>query len=58
MSLTNFPGARKAILSANNKAVISRFSCSILLNIPLRYILNKIGDTREPCGTPAQISCS
>ena len=55
MSLTVFPGARKAISSANEKAVISGFSCSILLNIPLRYILNKIGDTGEPYKTPAQI---
>ena len=56
MSLTVFPGARKAISSANDKAVISEFSCSILLNISLKYILNKIGDTGEPYGTPAQIS--
>jgi hypothetical protein len=53
MSLTVFPEARKAISSAKDKVVISGFSYCILLNIPLRYILNKIGDTGDPCGTPA-----
>ena len=58
MSLTVFPGARKSMSSAKDMAVISGFSCSILLNIPLKYILNKIGDTEDPCETSAQISCS
>jgi hypothetical protein len=52
MSLTVFPGARKAISSANNKAIISEFSCFILLNILFKYILNKIGDIRELYRTP------
>jgi hypothetical protein len=56
MSLTVFPGARKAISSAKDKAVISGFCSSILSNIPLRYIINKIGDTGDPCGTPELVS--
>jgi hypothetical protein len=58
ISLTVFPRARKAILSANDKVVISGFTCSILLNIPLKYILNRIGETGEPYRTPAFISCN
>jgi hypothetical protein len=56
MSLTVFLRARKAILSIKDKAVISGFCSSILLNIPLRYIINKIGDTRDPYGTPKLVS--
>jgi hypothetical protein len=56
MSLTVFPGARKAISSVNDKAVISGFCSSILLNIPLRYIINRIRDTGDPCGTPKFMS--
>jgi hypothetical protein len=55
MSLTVFLGTRNAILSVNNKTVISKFSCSILLNIPLKYILNRIEDTREPYRTSTLI---
>jgi hypothetical protein len=58
MSLTVFLGAQKAISSVNDKAIISGFCSSILLNIPLRYILNRIGDTRDPCGTPEFVSFS
>ena len=53
--LTIFPKARKPISSANDKAVISGFFCSILSNIPLKQILNKIGDIDKPYGTSAQI---
>jgi hypothetical protein len=56
MSLTVFPGAKKTILSINNKAIISGFCLSILSNIPLRYILNRIGDTGDPYGTPEFMS--
>jgi hypothetical protein len=56
MSLTVFLGARKAISSTNDKAIISGFCSSILLNILLRYILNKIGDIGDPCGTPEFVS--
>jgi hypothetical protein len=56
MSLTVFLEARKAISSAKDRAVISGFCSSILLNIPLRYIINKIGDTGDPCGTPKLVS--
>jgi hypothetical protein len=56
MSLTVFPGAKKAILSINDKAVISGFCSSILSNIPLRYILNRIEDTGDPYGTPEFVS--
>jgi preprotein translocase subunit SecF len=56
MSLTIFPRAKKAISSINNKAIISGFYSSILLNIPLRYILNRIEDTGDPCGTPEFMS--
>jgi hypothetical protein len=56
MSLTIFPGAKKAISSANDKAIISGFCSFIFSNIPLRYILNRIGDTRDPCGTPEFVS--
>jgi hypothetical protein len=48
MSLTVFLGARKAISSIKNRAVISGFCSSILSNILLKYIINKIGDTRDP----------
>ena len=53
MSSTDLPGAKKTISSVKDRAVISGFSCSILSNIPLRYILNKIEDTRDPYKTPA-----
>ena len=53
MSFNYLPGAKIAISSIKDRAVISGFSCSILSNIPLRYILNKIGDTKDPYGTPA-----
>jgi hypothetical protein len=56
MSLTVFLGARKAISSAKDKAVISGFCFSILSNIPLRYIINKIGDTGDPYGIPKLVS--
>jgi hypothetical protein len=56
MFLTIFSGARKAISSANDKAVISGFCSSILLNIPLRYIINRIGDTEDPYSTPEFVS--
>jgi hypothetical protein len=56
MSLTVFPGAKKAISSAKDNAVISGFCSSILLNISLRYITNRIGETGEPCGTPEFVS--
>jgi hypothetical protein len=56
MSLTVFLGARKAISSTKNKAIISGFCSSILSNILLRYIINKIGDTRDPYGTPELVS--
>jgi hypothetical protein len=56
MSLTVFLEARKAISSINDKAVISGFCSSILLSILLRYILNKIRDIRDPCGTPEFVS--
>ena len=46
MSLTDFLEAKKVMSSIKERAVISGFSYSILLNIPLRYRLNKIGDTR------------
>ena len=58
MSLTVFLGARKTILSVNDRAVLSGFSYSILLNIPLKSILNKIGDTKEPYRSLSQISYS
>jgi hypothetical protein len=56
ISLTVFLGARKAMSSAKDKAVISEFCSSILSNIPLRYIINKIGDTGDPYGTPELVS--
>jgi hypothetical protein len=56
MSLTVFLGARKTILSIKDKAVISGFYSSILLNIPLRYIINKIRDTGDPYNTPELVS--
>jgi hypothetical protein len=56
MSLTIFPGAKKAISSINDKAIISGFCSSILSNIPLRYILNRIEDTGDPYGTPEFVS--
>jgi hypothetical protein len=52
MSLTVFPGARKAISSINDKAIISGFCSFILLNILLRYIINRIKDTGDPYSTP------
>jgi hypothetical protein len=58
MSLTVFPGAKKAISSINDKAIISGFCSSILLNIPLRYILNRIEDTKDPYNTPKFVSFS
>ena len=58
MSLIILLGARKVTSSIKNKAVISKFSYSTLLNIPLKYILNKIKDTRESYRTLAQISYS
>jgi hypothetical protein len=56
MSLTIFPGAKKAISSINDKVIISGFYSFILLNISLRYILNRIGDTRDPYDTPEFVS--
>jgi hypothetical protein len=56
MSLTVFPGAKKAISSINDKVIISGFCSSILLNIPLRYILNRIGDIGDPYDTPEFVS--
>jgi hypothetical protein len=56
MSLTVSLGAREAISSIKDRAVISGFCSSILSNIPLRYIINKIGDTGDPCGTPELVS--
>jgi hypothetical protein len=56
MSLTVFPRARKAISSIKDKAVISGFCSSILSNILLRYIINKIGDTGDPYSTPELVS--
>jgi hypothetical protein len=58
MSLTIFPGAKKVISSINDKIIISGFCSSILSNIPLRYILNRIGDTRDPYDTPKFMSFS
>jgi hypothetical protein len=58
MSLIVLPGAKKTTSSTKDKAIISRFCSSILLNIPLRYIINSIGDTRDPCGTPEFVSFS
>jgi hypothetical protein len=51
MSLTILLGAKKAISSIKDSAIISRFCSFIFLNIPLRYIMNKIGDIGDPCGT-------
>jgi small basic protein len=56
MSLTVFPGVRKAISFVNDKAVISGFCSSILLNILLRYIINRIGDIGDLCGTSEFVS--
>jgi hypothetical protein len=56
MSLIVLLGAKKAISSIKNSAIISRFCCSIFSNIPLRYIMNKIGDTRDPYDTPEFVS--
>jgi hypothetical protein len=56
MSLTVLPGAKKAISSIKDSAIISRFYSSIFSNIPLRYIMNKIGDIGNPCGTPEFVS--
>jgi hypothetical protein len=56
MSLIILPGAKKAISSIKDSAIISRFCSSIFSNIPLRYIMNKIEDTGDPCGTPEFVS--
>jgi hypothetical protein len=56
MSLAIFPGTRKAILSINDKTNISDFYSFILLNIPLRYILNRIENTKDPYNIPKFIS--
>ena len=56
MPLTVFSRDRKAITSVNNNYIMSGFSYFILLNIPLKYILNKIRDTGESYKTPPQIS--
>ena len=48
ISFIVFPGANKAISSANNKAVISGILAFILLKTLLRYIINSIRDTGEP----------
>jgi hypothetical protein len=45
ISFIVFPGANKAIFSANDKALISDILASILLKTPLRYIINSIKDT-------------
>jgi hypothetical protein len=58
MSLTVFPRAKKAISCINDKVIISGFCSSILSNISLRYILNRIEDTRDPYGTPKFVSFS
>jgi hypothetical protein len=58
MSLTIFPGAKKAISSINDRVIISGFCSSIFSNIPLRYILNRIGDTGDPYDTPEFMSFS
>ena len=58
MFLIIYLEARKAISSVNNKAIMSKFSYLILFNIPLKYILNKMRDIREPYKTLAQISYS
>jgi hypothetical protein len=56
ISFIVFPGANKAISSANDKAVISDILASILLKTLLRYIINSIRDTKKPWGTPVIIS--
>jgi hypothetical protein len=56
MSLTVLLGAKKAISLVKDNTVISGFCFSILLNIPLRYIINRIGDTKDPYGTPEFMS--
>jgi hypothetical protein len=48
ISFIVFPGASKAILSANNRVIISGILASMLLKTPLRYIINSIRDIREP----------
>jgi hypothetical protein len=58
MSLTIFPGAKKAISSANDKVIISGFCSFIFSNILLRYILNRIGDTEDPYDTSEFVSFS
>jgi hypothetical protein len=58
ISLTIFPKAKKAISSINDKTIISGFCFSILLNIPLRYILNRIEDIKDPYNTPKFVSFS
>jgi hypothetical protein len=58
MSLTVFLEAKKAISSINDKAIISGFCSSILLNIPLSYILNRMRDTGDSCDTPEFVSFS
>jgi hypothetical protein len=56
MSLTVFLEARKAISFIKNKAIIFGFCSSILLNILLRYIINKIRDIGDPYDTPKLVS--
>jgi hypothetical protein len=58
MSLTIFPRAKKVISSINNKVIISGFYSSILLNILLRYILNRIEDTGDSYDTSKFVSFS
>jgi hypothetical protein len=58
MSLTVFPRAKKAISSINDKVIISGFYSSILSNIPLRYILNRIEDIGDPYDTSKFVSFS
>jgi hypothetical protein len=48
ISFIVFPKANKTISFANNKAVIFNILASILLKIPLKYLINSIKDTRKP----------
>jgi Na+/H+ antiporter NhaD/arsenite permease-like protein len=56
MPLTILLGAKKAISSIKNSAIISGFCSSFFSNIPLRYIMNKIGDIGDPYDTPEFVS--
>jgi hypothetical protein len=56
MSLIILLGAKKAISSIKDSAIISKFCFSIFSNIPLRYIMNRIGDTRDPYSIPEFVS--